>query len=201
MIRTVTIAAFLLLLAAGFSIAQIDRSPVANDVLQVKQLGTLANDPKSIEDKLFVLWEYAGALRERELAKIVLNKATDPEVKALAILVRDGHQAGINTMEPIAHELGIVLPDGPTRTELAAIEAAGALPPADLERFFLRRQRAMHAWDITVFEDFGAVAANESLKRYVNETRVPLRDHAATVVRLANNRGIPGGLTAIQGRP
>jgi hypothetical protein len=69
---------------------------------------------------------------------------------------------------------------------------------ADLERFFLRRQRAMHAWDLTVFDDFGAVAKNDRLKRYVAGTRKPLRDHAETVVRLANKKGIPGGLTTIQ---
>jgi predicted outer membrane protein len=170
----------------------------ADESIQTKQLRALADGGNSIDDKLFVLWEYAGALRERELAKVVLSRSDDPEVKALAILVRDGHQAGMDAMVPIASELGIALPEGPTAIEYAAIEAAGALKTADLERFFLRRQRAMHAWDITVFNDFGAVAKNDRLKRYVAGTRKPLRDHAETVVRLANKKGIPGGLTTIQ---
>jgi hypothetical protein len=199
------------LLTTGFSGAEALPNSASRDVapqvakanavdysVQTRQLRDLAEDGGAIDDKLFVLWEYAGALRERELAKTVLGKATDPEVKALAVLVRDGHQAGMDAMVPIAEELGITLPEGTTAIELAAIEAAGALPPVDLERFFLLRQRAMHAWDITVFDDFGAVAKNERLKRYVADTRAPLRDHAETVVRLANKRGIPGGLTTIQ---
>lgn len=187
------------LLTTGFSGTPQNAKAIAAEYsAQTKQLQSLAKEGGSIDDKLFVLWEYAGALRERELAKVVLGKAADPEVKALAQLVRDGHQAGMDAMVPIAEELRITLPRQTTAIESAAIEAAGALPVADLELFFLRRQRAMHAWDITVFDDFGAVAKNERLKRYVAGTRAPLREHAETVVRLANKRGIPGGLTTVQ---
>lgn len=144
-----------------------------------------------------MLWEYAGALRERDLAKAVLAKSQNAEVRSLNTLVRDGHQAGVNAMKPIAVELGIVLPAAPTAIEVGAIDAASALPPADLDRFFLRRQRATHAWDVTVFDDYGTTARNVGLKRYVAATRDPLRQHAETVVRLANEMGIAGGLTTI----
>jgi hypothetical protein len=167
---------------------------------QVRQLRAAVNDPATIDDKLFILWEYAGALRERELAIAVLAKTADPEVKALAELVRDGHQLGMDAMRPSATELGLTLPERSTEVERAAIEAAAALPTADLERFFLRRQRAMHAWDVTVFDDYHAVAANASLKRYVAATRQPLRQHAELVVKLANKKGIPGGLAELTGR-
>jgi putative membrane protein len=162
---------------------------------QVAQLRGAGTSPESIDDKLFVLWEYAGALRERALAAVVEKRAVDPEVGALAKLVRDGHQLGMDVMRPIAVDLAITLPEVPTAIELAAIEAASKLPPADLERFFLRRQRAMHAWDVTVFDDYGAVAKNERLKRYVAATRAPLREHAALVDRLARKKGVADGAT------
>jgi len=183
--------------SAGADVRWTGEDAAAGDLGQVVQLRKVGEDPATIEDKLFVLWEYAGALRERELAKLVSGKTADPEIRALAILVRDGHQAGMDIMVPIAGELGIVLPKGPTAIDLAAIEAAGALSPSDLDQFFLRRQRAMHAWDITVFDDYGAAAKNQRLQRYIAATRQPLRDHAQTVVRLANQRGIPGGLNTI----
>jgi hypothetical protein len=195
--RIMLLASSFVLLAVGIGGAQRDRAVAADQSVQTTQLRAMAREPDTIDDKLFVLWEYAGALRERELAKAVLNKAVDPEVKALAVLVRDGHQAGMDRMVPVARELRIALPEGPTEVELAAIDAAAALPPVDLERFFLRRQRAMHAWDITVFEDFATVAKNPTLRRYVADTRAPLREHAVTVVQLSNKRGIPGGLTTI----
>lgn len=166
---------------------------------QVEQARASADDPRTLEDKHFILWEYAGALRERELAKVVEQRARDPEVRALARLVRDGHQAGMDAMIPAATELNLCLPDRPTRHESAAIEAMRALPPEDLERFFLRRQRAMHAWDITVFADYAAAANNAKLKKYVVATRAPLREHAEFVDRVANKKGIAGRLRAVEG--
>jgi hypothetical protein len=167
--------------------------------LQVEQMRAAANDPRTLEDKHFILWEYAGALRERELAKVVEQRASDPEVRALARLVRDGHQAGMDAMIPAATELNLCLPDRPTRHESGAIEALRALSPVDLERFFLRRQRAMHAWDITVFEDYTAAATSLNLKKYVVATRAPLREHAEIVDRVANKKGIAGRLRAAEG--
>lgn len=156
-----------------------------------------ARQPGKLDDTLFILWEYAGALREQALARVVLRTTGDPDIKALATMVIDGHQLGMDIMRPIAAELGITLPQRPTAIELAAVEAAGALPPAALDLFFLRRQRAMHAWDITVFDDYLGAASNARLKQYVAATRAPLREHADWVNRVARKRGIEGGLTVI----
>ena len=131
----------------------------------------------------------AGALREQALARVVLNATRDSDMKALATMV--------DIMRPIAAELGITFPERPTAIELAAIEAVVALPPAALELYFLCRQRAMHAWDITVFDDYLAAASNERLKQYVAATRAPLREHADWVNRVARKKGIEGGLTVI----
>jgi hypothetical protein len=165
---------------------------------QIEQVRASANDPRTLQDKHFILWEYAGAVRERELAKVVEQRAIDPEIRALAQLVRDGHQAGMDAMVPAATELKLCLPNEPTRHESAAIEAIRALSPADLEHFFLRRQRAMHAWDITVFEDYASVVTNPKLKKYIIATRAPLRKHAEIVDRLANKKGIVGRLRAVE---
>jgi hypothetical protein len=170
----------------------------SSELAQAEQLRAAVKDPATINDKLFILWEYGGALRERTLAIAVLAKTVDPDVRALATLVRDGHQLGMDAMKPAAAELHLTLPDAATDLERAAIEAAAALPSTELDTFFLRRQRAMHAWDVTVFDDYHAVAVNDSLKRYVAATRQPLREHAALVVKLANRFGIAGGLAELR---
>ncbi|TWT10618.1 DUF4142 domain-containing protein [Reyranella sp. CPCC 100927] len=189
-------AAFLVL---TFGVSTMTAAPAAaqsaDDAVQAAAYRAAARDPRQLDDKLFILWEYAGALREQALARIVLKATNDPEIKALATMVIDGHQLGMDIMRPIAAELGVVLPQQPTAIDLAAIEAAGALPPDALELFFLRRQRAMHAWDITVFDDYLSAARNKGLKRYVAATRAPLREHAEWVNRVAAKRGIEGGLT------
>jgi hypothetical protein len=158
---------------------------------QVEQLKGIESRPgETIEDSLFILWEYGGALREVELAKIVLAKSRDTEIQALARLVRDGHRAGMEAMRAPAAELSLALPTEPTPAEMAAIGAAAAMPTERLEAFFLRRQRAMHAWDVTVFDDYSLAAVNPRLRAYVEATRAPLREHAAIVDRLARARGI-----------
>lgn len=158
---------------------------------QIDQLEALAVKPAAaIDDSLFILWEYGGALRERALARAVLTKAADPEVRALAGLVRDGHQAGMDAMTGPASELGLTLPTQPTALETAAIAAAQALPVRQFEDFFIRRQRSMHAWDVTAFDDFRRTATNPALRAYVDAVRAPLREHSGQVDRLARRRGL-----------
>ena len=64
--------------------------------------------PASIEDKIFILTEYSAALRERELAKVVLGLSSDPDVLKLAKMVRDGHQ--MDRMDEIARAMKLRTP-------------------------------------------------------------------------------------------
>jgi hypothetical protein len=170
---------------------------VLDERSQITQLGLSTKEPRSIGDKHFVLEEHQGALRERALAEIVLERVSDPEIMELGRVVRDGHQLGIDRLRSIATTLNIALPCNLSPLEQANLDAIQALPSAELARFFLIRQRVMHAWDITIFTDYANVAANDQLKQYVRETLPPLRRHADLVVRLSNARGIRGGLVAV----
>jgi hypothetical protein len=170
---------------------------VLDEQAQLKQLSLAAKEPRSISDKHFVLEEHQGALRERALAEIVLERGSDPEIMALGRLVRDGHQMGIDQLRAVAAALKMTLSCNLSPLEQANLDAIQALPSDDLVRFFLIRQRVMHAWDITIFTDYANVAANDQLKQYVRDTLAPLLRHAALVVRLSNARGIPGGLVAV----
>ncbi|WP_394827340.1 DUF4142 domain-containing protein [Pendulispora albinea] len=160
----------------------------------------LAHDPRAMSDKLFVLGEYRIGMRERALADIVFQRTPDPELKEMAKVVRDGHQAGVERLRTIAAELEVTLPTRIAPDEQASIEAIGSLPPEQLVRVFLIRQRAMHAWDIAIFADYADVVVNDSLKRYVRETMIPLRQHADQIIRLANAKGIDGGFVTVGGR-
>jgi hypothetical protein len=160
---------------------------------------TAHTDTASIEDKLFILTEYSGALRERELAKVVLERSSDQEILKLAKMVRDGHQLGMDRMDTIAKAMTLRTPSTPTSVDQAMISALSRLPVPDIERHFLLRQRAMHAWDITVFAAYAGLARDPALADYVRDTIGPLREHAQQVVALANARGFPGGLAVING--
>jgi predicted outer membrane protein len=168
-------------------------SPESGGALQRTAAGR--TEAGSTEDRLFITWEYAGAIREREIAKLVLTRSTDPEIRALAEMVRDGHRAGMDAMKPIAADLGIVLQGDPTPSELEALALASEMSSDELEHFFLRRQRAMHAWDLTVFKDYAAAATHPRLRQYVEATIRPLAEHAQQIEAAAGRRGINGRLT------
>lgn len=170
---------------------------VLDERSQIKQLSLSAEEPRSVSDKHFVLEEHQGALRERALAEIVLGRVNDPDIEELGRVVRDGHQLGIDRLRSIAKVLNITLPCNLSPLEQANLDLIQALPTDELVRFFLIRQRVMHAWDITIFTDYVNFAANDQLKQYVRDTLPPLRRHAELVVRLSNARGIRGGLFAV----
>jgi len=169
---------------------------VLDEKAQIKQLNLSAKEPRSISDKHFVIEEHQGALRERALAEIVLERVSDPDIEDLGKVVRDGHQLGIDRLRSIAAGLNITLPCNLSPLEQANLDLIQTLPTDELVRFFLIRQRVMHAWDITIFTDYANFAVDDQLKQYVRDTLAPLRRHAELVVRLSNARGVHGGLVA-----
>lgn len=170
---------------------------VLDERAQIKQLNLSAEEARFVSDKHFVLEEHQGALRERALAEIVLERVSDSDIEELGKVVRDGHQLGIDRLRSIAAGLNITLPCNLSPLEQANLDLIKALPTDELARFFLIRQRVMHAWDITIFTDYANVAVNDQLKQYVHDTLAPLRRHAELVIRLSNARGIRGGLVAV----
>jgi hypothetical protein len=63
-----------------------------------------ANDVSSMRD---VLRTYRPALRERDLAKRVAERALPRDVAELARVVRDGHELGIEELRRVAAELAL----------------------------------------------------------------------------------------------
>lgn len=162
----------------------------------VKQIGSITDDPSLLNDKLFVITEYEIGVRERALAEIIFERTTDVDVKTLAKTVRQGHQLGIDKLVSIAKELKISLPDKISPAEQAKLDIVRKLPAGEIPQFFLIHQKAIHAWDITIFTDYANFAVNEQLKQYIHETQQPLRTHADQVVQIANKKGIGGSLVA-----
>ena len=199
--RRTAVIGFTLAVALSLPTAAQTDTQSSGDQLQIEELRAAVTDPGSIEDKVFILSEYSGALRERELAKVVLARSRDPQVLELAKMVRDGHQLGMDRMAIVAKEMHFRVPAAPTSVDEAMILTLSKLPARDLERWFLAHQRAMHAWDITVFQDYASRASNRALAAYVRDTIAPLRKHAEQVVALSNAKGIPGGLAVVAQGP
>src|SRR5438445_9266409 len=204
-IRTIWVAAlFATVLAASTGAIASDKRvsnrdsgcALLDERSQIKQLNLSAEETRFISDKHFVIEEHQGALRERALAEIVLERVSDPDIEELGKVVRDGHQLGIDRLRSIAAGLNITLPCNLSPLEQANLDLIQALPTEGLVRFFLIRQRVMHAWDITIFTDFANVAVNDQLKQYVHDKLAPLRRHAELVVQLSNARGIRAGRVA-----
>jgi predicted outer membrane protein len=175
------------------AIASCQESPNSSSA---RQIGAAIDDPSLINDKLFVITEYEIGMRERALAEIVFERTTDPDVKALAKTVREGHQSGIDKLVSIASTLKIPLPDKISTADLIKLDIVQKMPAAEIPRFFLIHQKAIHAWDITIFSDYANFAVNEQLKKYILETQQPLRMHAEQVVLIANKKGVEGSLVA-----
>ena len=141
-------------------------------------------------DKTFVIEEHAGAIRECAMADMIIKHTTDTELKALAQMVKDGHQAGIDQLEAIAAELKVTLVTEPFDVDVNKIELLRSMTSQELARYYLIHQQSMHGWDIAAFTSYANHAQNESLKKYVLGTIAPLKEHADQVVTLGRSKGI-----------
>lgn len=164
--------------------------------LQRERINSFTVDSQLINDKLFILVEHNGGMRERAIADVVHKRTNDPEVKELAKVFREGHQLGIDRLRTIASKLKITLSHELSPDDQLQVNVIQSLSSDEIGRFFLIRHRAMHAWDITVFTDYLNFAVDDELRKYIRETLPPLILHGQQVVQLSNARGIKGSFFA-----
>jgi putative membrane protein len=164
------------------------------------------------QDQKFVKQAAKGGMKEIQMAKVGLQKASNEGVKQYAQRLLDDHTKASSELKQIASSKGITLPDAhatssgeqPGRTPVREKEGVEAgehsgheahmkkletLSGAEFDREFVRMAVQDHQKDIKEFEKAAQSAQDPEIKAFAQKTAPKLREHLQQAKALQSQVG------------
>lgn len=148
----------------------------------------------SPEDSSFVTAAAASGRAEAEAGRVMADRAADPQVRAFADQLDKDHTDANNTLERIAMEKGIALPQGMQPAVRAHIDELKTLSGAEADAAFLRHfGTTAHEDTIALFERQASSGQIPELRQFAANTAPKLREHLRLARQLEERLATDGG--------
>jgi putative membrane protein len=131
-----------------------------------------------------------GSVDEVDLAKFVLGKTTDPDVKAFAQRMIDDHSKLLNDMKPFDSEAGLSIPDHvdvETKAEEAKLEL---LSGKSFDKSYIKSMVKDHHKDFEDFSQEAATTGYPAFKAVVEKGKDTIKEHLEMIDGLAKKNGL-----------
>jgi len=118
-------------------------------------------------------------LYEIEAAGLAEQKAANPEIRVLAVMIRDDHRRSTEQLTAAAGQMQPPMPVTPALdpAQQAEIEALrGATGPA-FDQEYLRQQIAAHEAALAMVEGYAQSGDNEALRQHASSVAATIRQH------------------------
>ena len=121
-------------------------SPNSNNIAPVPPGGT------SPQDMVFVKTALEGGMAEVQLGQIALQKSNDANVKQFAQKMVDDHTKMGDQMKLLAQQIGVKIPDGPSKKDKATIAKLQELNGDEFDKAYMKDMVKDHKTDLNDFK-------------------------------------------------
>ena len=101
---------------------------------------------------VFVKTALEGGMAEVQLGQIALQKSNDADVKQFAQRMVDDHTKMDDQLKPIAQQIGVKIPDGPSKKDKTAIAKLQGLNGGDFDKAYMKDMVKDHKTDLNDFK-------------------------------------------------
>ena len=147
--------------------------------------GAVSAGPLNTADKTFVAKVAGGGLYEVEVAKLAVDKASDPAVKSFATMLVDQHSAANAELKALAALRDVKLPDAVPADKKQVIAGLAKKSGASFDQAFVKQVGLKdHEENIKLFESASQDTKDAQLKAWVDKTLPALRSHLGAAQKL-----------------
>ena len=145
---------------------------------------------QNMADRAFVKNALEGGEAEVQLGQLAQQKAQSPEVKQFGQkMVQDHTQLG-NQMKPIAQQLGVKEPKGPSKKDQKLIAKLDALSGPQFDNAYILAMVKDHKHDLNDFKEEAQTAQNPNLKQAAQQGSTVIAQHLQIIQQIAQSHNI-----------
>lgn len=151
-----------------------------------------APTPQSFSDHAFVTKALEGGMAEVQLGELAQQKSQSQDVKQFAQkMVADHSQMGDKWLKPIAQQMGVSAPKGPSKKEKKLIEKLQGLNGTDFDTAYIQAMLKDHKDDLKEFQSEAQVAENPNLKQIAQQGSTIISQHLQIIEQIAQAHNVP----------
>jgi putative membrane protein len=164
-------------------------SPSSMDQQQQQQTGTSGMNTGPAVDKAFVKKALEGNIAEIEMGKLALQKSNDDQVKQFAQRMVDDHGKMLDELKPVAEQMGVKVPEGPSKGQMKSMDKMKALSGDAFDQAYIKDMVKDHKGDDNDFKMEAQSTQNPQLKQMVMQSDQTIESHLQQIQQLAHSKG------------
>ena len=154
-----------------------------------QQQGTSAMNAGPSMDKAFVKKALEGSIDEVEMGKLALQKSNDDQVKQFAQRMVDDHGKMADALKPAAQQMGIKVPDGPSKGQMKKMDKMKALQGDAFDQAYIKDMVKDHKSDENEFKQEAQNTQNPSMKQFATQGSQVIAQHLQQIQQIAQAKG------------
>ena len=140
-------------------------------------------------DKAFVKKALEGNIGEIEMGKLALQKSNDDQVKQFAQRMVDDHGKMQEQLKPAAEQMGVKVPDGPSKSQMKSMDKMKALSGDAFDQAYIKDMVKDHKGDDSDFKMEAQSTQNPQLKQLVMQSDQTIESHLQQIEQIAKSKG------------
>jgi predicted outer membrane protein len=152
----------------------------------------IAADPKTAADKLFILTAALHAQSELQLAREVMQKTENEQVKKMAQQMIDSLQKTHGQLQQVAQALGLQLPQTLAQAAIQEVNIVAALPADQVDKQYTAAVQADNAQDLSQYESQAAIAQDPRVRDFAKGQVPAIQQRAQGANDVARGMDMPG---------
>jgi putative membrane protein len=157
-----------------------------------QQMGSNPNNPASMGpamDKAFVKKALEGNMAEVEMGKLAMEKSNDEQVKQFAQKMVDDHGKMTEQLKPIAEQMGVKVPDGPSKGQMKKMDKMKSLQGDAFDQAYIKDMVKDHKTDASEFKQEAQSTQNPQLKQLASQGHQVIESHLQQIEQIAQSKG------------
>jgi putative membrane protein len=154
--------------------------------------GATAPTAQNFGDQAFVTKALEGGMAEVELGKLAADKSQSQDVKQFAQkMVNDHSQMGDKWFKPVAQQIGVSEPKGPSKKDKKLIEKLQGLSGQEFDTQYIQAMVKDHQEDLKEFKNEAQAAQDPNVKQIAEQGTKVISQHLQMIEQIAQNHNVP----------
>jgi putative membrane protein len=151
--------------------------------------GMMSNGQTSSADKMFVKKALEGGMAEVQLGQLALQKSSNDDVKQFAQKMVDDHTKMGDQMKPIAQQIGVKVPDAPSKKDQALMAKMQALNGDAFDKAYMKDMVKDHKADLNDFKTEAASGSEPTVKNAASQGAQVISQHLQMAEQINQKQG------------
>jgi putative membrane protein len=149
---------------------------------------------QDISERAFISHALEGGMAEVQLGQLAQQKSESNDVKQFAQkMVTDHGEMGDKWLKPVAQQMGVNPPKGPSKKDRKAMEKLQGLSGQDFDREYITMMVKDHQKDLKEFKEEANAAQNPNIKQIAEKGSQVIEQHLQLIEQIAKNHNVNVG--------